>query len=63
MESILKLNLQPESEKASAITLPRQDSEEPKPQAPSRRFNKFVSRTAHKAAAHSSRGGSGMFTK
>gem|GEM_PF-3540235 len=65
MESILKLNLQSDSEKAEAAgNLPSQERmEEPPQQEPphSKRFSKFVSRTAHKAATRS--GGGGMFTK
>jgi hypothetical protein len=65
MESILKLNIQSENEKAEAARLQSQGREEPQPQpqAPSKRFNKFAKSTAHKAASHSSRGGSGIFTK
>jgi hypothetical protein len=65
MDSILKLNLQSDSEKAEATNLPRAEHEESQPQTQphSKRFNKFVSRTAHKAASHTSRSGSGMFTK
>jgi len=63
MKPILQLHLQSESEKAAATNLPRQEPEEPRPLAPSKRFNKFLSRTAHKAATHTSRGGSGIFTK
>jgi hypothetical protein len=64
MKPILQLHLQSESEKAeAAANLPRQEPEEPRPLAPSKRFNKFLSRTAHKAATHTGRGGSGIFTK
>ncbi len=64
MKPILQLHLQSESEKAEAEKLPRQEpEEEPRPLAPSKRFNKFVNRTAHKAASHTGRGGSGIFTK
>jgi len=63
MKPILQLHLQSESEKAEAQNLPKQEPEEPRPLAPSKRFSKFVSRTAHKAATHTSRGGSGIFTK
>jgi hypothetical protein len=63
MKPILQLHLQSESEKVAAQNLPRQEPEEPKPLAPSKRFNKFVNRTAHKAASHAGRGGSGIFTK
>ena len=63
MKPILQLHLQSESEKAEAQNLPRQEPEEPRPPAPSKRFNKYISRTAHKAAAHAGRGGSGIFTK
>ena len=65
MESILKLNLQSESDRAETANLPKQQTEEPQPsvQPHSKRFSKFVSRTAHKAATHAGGGGSGMFTK
>jgi hypothetical protein len=63
MKPMLQLHLQSESEKAQAEKLPRQEAEEPRPLAPSKRFNKFVNRTAHKAASHVGRGGSGIFTK
>jgi hypothetical protein len=64
MKPILQLHLQDDSEKAGAPNLPRPEREEPRPEAPtSKRLNKFVNRATHKAATHSSRGGSGMFTK
>jgi len=65
MKSILQLNLQNENEKVQAANVPRPESEETKqPQAaPSKRLSKFVNRAAHKGALHSSRGGSGIFTK
>jgi hypothetical protein len=63
MESILKLNLQSDSEKAQAPSLPTPEREEPKPMVPSKRLNRIVNRAAHKAAVHMSRGGSGLFSK
>jgi len=64
MKPILQLHLQSESEKAEAANLPRQEPEEPRPLvAPSKRFNKFVNRTAHKVATHAGRSGAGIFTK
>ena len=64
MKSILNLNLQSDSEKVQAASVPRPESEEQKSQAPpSKRLSKFVNRAAHKGALHSSRGGSGIFTK
>jgi hypothetical protein len=63
MESILKLNLQSDREKMEASSLPTQESEEPKPMVPSKRLNRIVNRAAHKAAIHTSRGGSGIFSK
>ena len=65
MKSIL--NLQSDSdkvEKIQAASVPRPENEEQKSQAPpSKRLSKFVNRAAHKGAMHSSRGGSGIFTK
>ena len=64
MKSIL--NLQSDSEKVQAASVPRPENEEQKAQAqspPSKRLSKFVNRAAHKGALHSSRGGSGIFTK
>jgi hypothetical protein len=64
MKPILQLNLRSDSEKAEAANLSRPESEEPKPMAaPSKRLSKFVNRAAHKGAVHSSRSGSGIFTK
>jgi hypothetical protein len=64
MKSILNLNLQSDSEKVQAASVPRPENEEPKPMAaPSKRLSKFVNRAAHKGAVHSSRSGSGIFTK
>jgi len=64
MKPFLQLNLKSDNEKAEAPNFPRQEGEEQKePLPPSKRFNKFVKSTAHKAASHSGRGGSGIFTK
>jgi len=64
MKPILQLNLQNESEKApQAANVPRPESEEQKSPTASKRLSKFVNRAAHKGAMHSSRGGSGIFTK
>lgn len=63
MESILKLNLQSDSEKPQAPGLPTPEREEPKPMVPSKRLNRIVNRAAHKAAIHMNRGGSGLFSK
>jgi len=64
MKPFLQLNLISQSDKAEAPNFQkaeREDQKEPLP--PSKRFNKFVKSTAHKAASHSGRGGSGIFTK
>jgi hypothetical protein len=63
MKPMLQLHLQSESEKAEAQNLPRQEPEEPRSLAPSKRLNKFVNRVTHKATSHAGRGGSGIFTK
>ncbi|HUN83645.1 MAG TPA: hypothetical protein VMU48_04665 [Terracidiphilus sp.] len=63
MESILKLNLQSESEKTEGSSLRTPEPEEPKPMVPSKRLNRIVNRAAHKAALHSSRSSSGIFSK
>ena len=64
MKPFLQLNLNSESNKPEAPNFPKLEREEQKePLPPSKRFNKFVKSTAHKAASHSSRGGSGIFTK
>jgi hypothetical protein len=67
MKSILNLNLPSDSEKIQAANVPRPENEAPKSQdsqaPPSKRLSKFVNRAAHKGALHSSRGGSGIFTK
>jgi hypothetical protein len=65
MKSILNLQSDSEKgEKVEAASVPRPEDEEQKTQSPpSKRLSKFVNRAAHKGALHSSRGGSGIFTK
>ena len=63
MESILKLNLQSDTEKTEGSEVRTPEREEPKPMVPSKRLNRLVNRAAHKAAMHSSRSGSGIFSK
>ncbi len=64
MKPFLQLNLNSETDKVEAPNFSKQEREEQKdPLPPSKRFNKFVKSTAHKAASHSGRSGSGMFTK
>jgi hypothetical protein len=62
MESMIKLNLRSESEKAAANNLPNpQDKEPESPAMHSKRLNRLLKKVGHHASA--SQGTSGMFTK
>jgi len=63
MESLLQLHLQTDSTKAEELNPSKPEEKEPQPVVMGKRLNQIVNRAAHKAATHSSRSGSGIFSK
>ena len=65
MQSLLQLNLRNDSAKAEAPNSPGSSNREEKTPEPvmGKRLSQLVNRAAHKAASHSSRQGSGIFSK
>ena len=62
MESMIKLNLRSDSEKAAADNLPNPQHKEPEsPATSSKRLNRLLKKVGHQASA--SQGKSGIFTK
>ena len=61
MESMIKLNLRSESEKAAADNLPNPQAKEPEPSVlHSKRLNRLLKKVGHHASSESK---SGIFTK
>jgi hypothetical protein len=65
MDSLLQLHLQNDNPKPEAENLskPKDEAEELKPLATSKRLNKIINRAAHKGASQYGRNSSGIFTK
>jgi len=66
MQSLLRLNLQTDSAKADAPNPSGSSNPEeraPEPVVMGKRVSQVVNRAAHRAASHSARQGSGIFSK
>lgn len=63
MPSLLQLHLEADKAKAEEPNPSKQEEKEPQPVAMGKRLHEIVNRAAHKAATHSSRQGSGIFSK
>ncbi len=63
MPSLLQLRLEVDKEKAEAPDTSKPEVREPQPPVMGKRLNAIVNRAAHKAATHSGRQGSGIFSK
>lgn len=57
MKPFLQLNLKSDSDTAEVINRPEPEREESRPPIQSKHLSKFLKRTAHKAIAHTGRGG------
>ena len=64
MERFTHLDLQSDSEKTRAASLPKPQRQEPATPEAKKRLSRFINKTAHHAATRFGRGGaSGIFTK
>ncbi len=63
MPSLLQLHLEADKAKAEEPNPSKPEEKEPQPVAMGKRLHEIVNRAAHKAATHSSRQGSGIFSK
>jgi hypothetical protein len=63
MQSILKLHLESENEKAEAPAPSKPDNKDPQPAVMGKRLHQMVNRAAHKAASQYGRQSSGIFSK
>jgi hypothetical protein len=63
MKPFLQLNLNSNSETTEEVKLPRPEREEPESEEARKRLTQLANRVAHRAAASSSRHGSGIFSK
>ena len=63
MPSILKLQLEPDNAKVEATTPFKPDEKAPQPVVMGKRLHQMVNRAAHKAASHTGRQSSGIFSK
>jgi len=61
MERFISLNLKDDSDKPANANLSPQPVTEP--EVSTKKLNAIANRAAHKGAQHSSRGGSGIFSK
>lgn len=63
MKPFVELHLQDIPEKAKTPSPPTQEGEESKPFVPSKKLNRLARKAAHRAAADTGRGTSGLFSK
>ena len=63
VERFTHLDLQSNSEKTRAASLPKPERQEPSPPETKRRLSRFINKAAHHAANRFGRGTSGIFTK
>jgi hypothetical protein len=63
MQSILKLHLESESEKAEPPSPSKPDNKDQQPVVMGKRLHQMVNRAAHKAASQYGRQSSGIFSK
>jgi hypothetical protein len=63
MQSILKLQPENGSAKATAPTAPKPEEKDPQPVVMGKRLHQMVNRAAHKAALQYGRQSSGLFSK
>ena len=63
MERFIQLNFASDVEKAVPANLPNPERKEPESSPSSKRLNRFLKKTAHKAAAELSRNRTSVFSK